>query len=222
MHKNKVSFTCRLILYIMAGLPALFPLRAISQNTPMDAPSIASLRNRVKEVSQQTTTISCDFIQEKEMNMISEKIISRGKFYLKKEKKLRWEYLSPFAYLIIINNDKIYIRDEEKINQISLKSNKIFLEINRIILGSIQGTLLTDEQNFSASFFETPASWMVRLKTLAPQLKESLSEIVIWFDRKDVTVTRIEINEAGGDFTRISFSAKRLNQPIADEMFTVR
>jgi outer membrane lipoprotein-sorting protein len=192
-----------------------------AQNKPMDASSAEFLKNRVKEVAQTTRTISCDFIQEKEMGMIAEKITSRGKFYLKKEKMLRWEYLQPFSYLIVIKNDQIFIRDEQKVNQFNVQSNKVFLEINRVILGSIQGTLLTDEQNFKATFFENPTQWVVKLKTLAPKLKESLSEIVLYFDRKDFTVSRLDMNEPGGDCTRIIFTAKKLNQPIADEKFVV-
>jgi outer membrane lipoprotein-sorting protein len=194
---------------------------AISQNKPMDEVSIESLKRHVKEAAQLTKTISCDFIQEKEMSMIAEKVTSRGKFYLKKEKMLRWEYLQPFSYIIIIKNEQITIRDENKINQFNMQSNKVFLEINRIILGSIQGTLLADEQNFRAVYAENSTSWVVKLKTLTPKLKESLSEIVIWFDRKNYTVNRLEMNEPGGDCTRISFSAKKLNQPIADEKFMV-
>ena len=90
-----------------------------------------------------------------------------------------------------------------------------------MILGSIQGTLLTDEQNFKATFFENSTSWIVKLKTLTPKLKESLSEIVIWFDRKDYSVNRIDMNEPGGDRTKISFTARKLNEPIADEKFVV-
>ena len=193
--------------------------QAFSQNRSMDAASVESLKMHVKEAAQNTRTIASDFTQEKEMSMISEKITSRGKFYLKKEKMLRWEYLQPFPYIIVINNDQISIRDENRVNQFNVQSNKVFLEINRVILGSIQGTLLSDEQNFKASFFENSTSWVVKLKTLAPKLKESLSEIVIWFDRKDYAVSRIEMNEPGGDCTKISFTDRKINQPIAHEKF---
>ena len=195
---------------------------AITQSKPMDEFSVTLLKSHVKEVAQNTLTISSDFIQVKEMSMITEKITSKGKFYFKKEKMLRWEYLQPFSYLILIRNDQISIKDDNKVSQFNVQSNKVFLEINRVILGSIQGTLLTDEQNFKATYLENPTAWVVKLKTLNPKLKESLSEIVIWFDRIDYTVNRLDMNEPGGDCTRISFINKKLNQPIADEKFMVR
>ncbi len=185
----------------------------------MNAASVEALRAQVKELAHRTHTISSDFIQEKNMAMITEKIISRGKFYFKKDRMLRWEYTDPFSYLIIIRNDQISVKDENKVTHFNVKSNKVFLEINRIILGSLQGTLLNDEANFTPAFLENPSSYVVTLKPLAPKLKESISEIVIHFDRTDVTVNRVEMFEPGGDRTKISFTNKKLNQPISDEKF---
>jgi outer membrane lipoprotein-sorting protein len=210
-----------LLTISLACLAIWVPRTGLSQNKPMNAASVEIFRNHVAEASQRIKTLYCDFSQEKEMSMIAEKVTSKGKFYLKKEKMLRWEYVQPFSYIIIINNDLISIKDENKVNQFNVQSNKVFLEINRVILGSIQGTLLSDSKNFQATFFENTATWIVKLKTLSPKLKESLSEIVLYFDRKDYTVNRLDMNEPGGDCTHISFTAKKLNQPIADEKFVV-
>ncbi|MEI6174749.1 MAG: outer membrane lipoprotein carrier protein LolA [Bacteroidota bacterium] len=207
---------CALILIF------LVPMQTLSQNKPMTGSSIELLRNQVKQVAQNTQTISSNFIQEKEMSMITEKITSKGKFYFKKEKMLRWEYMEPFSYLIIIRNDDISVIDENQVSQFNVKSNKVYLEINRIILGSIQGTLLNDEKNFLPDFFENQSSFIVVLKPLSARLKESLKEIKIHFNRKDYSVDQIEMFEPGGDRTRITFTSKKLNQPIADEKFMVR
>jgi len=212
-------FTCLLIIFPM--LPWWSGLEVFAQNRPVSEANAGILRTKIKEVAQSTQTISSDFTQEKEMGMVREKIISKGKFYFKREKMLRWEYMQPYAYLIIIRNDQISIRDDNKVNQFNLQSNRVFQEINRIITGSIRGTLLEDEKNFMASFSENLSSWVVTLKTLTPKLKESLTEIVIFFDRKDYSVTRLEMYEPGGDCTRINFTGRKLNQPIDDEKFLI-
>jgi outer membrane lipoprotein-sorting protein len=78
---------------------------------------------------------------------------------------------------------------------------------------------LNDEVNFKAYFSESKSEFIVRLKPLAAKLKESLKEIIIHFDRMDYTVNGVEMMEAGGDCTRITFTNKKLNQPISDEKF---
>jgi len=211
-----------LFFFFLALVIASNPYQAISQNKTMNTASVEMLRSRVKLLAQNTLTISSDFIQEKDMAMITEKIISRGKFYFKKEKMLRWEYVDPFSYLIVIRNDQISVKDENKVTHFNVRSNKVFLEINRIILGSLQGSLLNDDVNFTPGFLENPSSFIVILKPLAPKLKESISEIVIHFDRKDFSVNRVDMLEPGGDRTRINFTNKILNQPISDEKFVAR
>ena len=183
---------------------------------------IAGLRAGVKAASALTTTLESEFTQEKEMSIMKDKILSRGKFYFKKEKLLRWEYTSPYSYLIIINNDRISVKDEQKTSNFSMQSNKVFAEINNIIMGSVQGTLLSDEKNFSASFSGTADAYIARLKPLSQKMKESLNEIIIWFDRSDYSVTKLEMIEPNKDCTRIVFTGIKHNIPIPDEKFMVK
>ena len=61
-------------------------------------------------------TIKCDFVQEKNLSMLSEKIISKGNFLFKKQTKVKMEYTKPYRYLLIINGDKVMLKDEQKSN----------------------------------------------------------------------------------------------------------
>ena len=214
----------RIYPYIILSLLLLncVPDSIHAQNKAMDQVLISKFKLRVKELALETQTITSNFQQDKEMSMISERIISKGKFYFRKERMLRWEYIDPFSYVIIINNDRISVKDENNVNHFNVSSNKVFVEINRIILGSIQGTLLNDEKNFKTFFFDSPASYVVKLYPSAANLKESLSEIVIYFDHKDFSVDQVEMIEPGGDKTRITFHNKIFNKPVADEKFSVQ
>jgi outer membrane lipoprotein-sorting protein len=193
-----------------------------AQRSLSDASEIARIKKGAADAAGRTSTIISGFTQEKEMNILEEKIRSSGKFYFKKEKLLRWEYIQPYSYIIVINNDRITVRDEKKTSQFDARSNKVFTEVNRIIVGSIRGTLLNDEQNFSASFADGSTAWIVKLVPLSAGLKSTLSQIILWFDKKDFSVTRLEMIENTGDKTIITFTDKRFNEPIADEKFILK
>lgn len=199
----------------------LFPGILMAQTKLMDQSGIDLLKERIRTVTAKTATISSEFIQVKEMAMLNEKITSKGRFYFKREKKLRWEYTSPYSYIIVFTNDMITVKSDDQVNRFNLQSNKVFREINRIILGSIQGTLLMDDLNFKASYSESKDSYMVRLQPLAHQIRESLAGIVIWFNRVDLTVNHLELLEPGGDVTAIRFVNQSINQPVGDEKFEV-
>ncbi|MCK9422862.1 MAG: outer membrane lipoprotein carrier protein LolA [Bacteroidales bacterium] len=208
-----------LILFLFSILisPATFSQRRVL--TPKEA---ENLREKVQEACRNTISIESDFTQEKEMSLLSEKITSSGKFFFKKEKMLRWEYTAPYPYLIIINNDIMYVIDDDKENKVNLQSNRVFREINNIILGAVQGTLLNDPKNFKATLFDTRSLYLATLFPQSPKLKETLNEIDLFFNKTDNTVEQLIMREASGDYTRIEFHSKKLNQPIADEKFLPR
>ena len=85
--------------------------------------------------------------------MLSDKIISKGKFWFKKENKVRMEYMQPFQYLMILNNNNIYIKDGQKENKISAGSNKLFQQVNKIVVDCVRGTAFSNT-DFTVSVFE--------------------------------------------------------------------
>src|SRR5580693_4881458 len=72
---------------------------------------LSKFREAFSAASQKTTSIKSDFIQEKNLTMLSEKITSKGKFWFKKENLVRMEYSQPFQYLMIINKNNVFIKD---------------------------------------------------------------------------------------------------------------
>jgi outer membrane lipoprotein-sorting protein len=177
---------------------------------------------KLSEATQKTNTIESNFIQEKNLEVISEKIITKGKFYFKKEDKLRWEYTDPFSYLIIMNGEKILMKDEKKENHFDASSNKIFSEINSIMLGSIRGTILNEDKKFKIDFQENNQYNLVKMSPLSQQLKTYITEIRIYFNKDSYFVYKLEIVESSGDYTKIEFIGMKINTPVTDENFFVR
>jgi len=194
---------------------------ANAQYKPLDAATIHRIKEGVSRAAKTTETICSDFTQEKEMSILNDKIITKGKFYFKKEQLLRWEYIHPFSYIIAIRGDVITIRDEEEVRSFNTKANRVFAEVNRIIVGSVSGTLLEDD-NFTADYAQGNSHYIVTLSPISATLQEGLNRIVIYFSKTDFTVDKLEMFEPAGDFTMITFSKKLLNQPISDEVFILR
>lgn len=192
-----------------------------AQNKPLDALAIQRIKQGVMQAAITTSTISSDFTQEKEMSILNDKIITSGRFYFKKDRFLRWEYLYPFSYTITIRGDVISIKNDGEVKSFNTQSNKVFAEVNRIIIGSVNGTLL-DDDSFTAVYSQNKDYYIVSLTPVSETLRENLDRIVIFFNKTDDTVDQLEMFESAGDFTRITFKKKQLNQPISDEVFILR
>ena len=185
----------------------------------MPMKDIAAFKARLQDASKKTLTVESEFVQEKNLSLLSNKIISKGYFCFKKENKVRWEYIQPYKYLIIINNDKIFIKDQHQKKQYDSQSNKIFKEINNFMLGCIQGSILNKEKEYKIDFFENDKLYYVKLIPKSEKMKQIMSEIQIYFDKKDLSVSKLKMVEDGGDFTNIEFSNKKLNINVSEEKF---
>jgi outer membrane lipoprotein-sorting protein len=167
-----------------------------------------------------TECIQSDFSQEKTLTMLSEKMYSAGKFSYKKKGRLRMEYLQPYQYLMILNDGKIFIKEGQKENKISANSNKVFHQVNRILIDCISGNML-ENTDFQSRVFESPRSFLVELRPVAKNLKDQYKNINIVIDRKDYTAISIEMYELSGDKTIIRFQNKELNAHIPDSTFNI-
>ena len=185
--------------------------------------SIADLPAFKKKFAQESSkvmSITSDFTQDKTLMALTEKISSSGKFWFKRNNRVRIEYLKPFTYLMIINGDKMMVRDSDKENKINVKSNKLFQQVNRIMVDCVQGTIL-DSKDFTTKVFEDEKVYLLEMTPAAKTLREFFQTIVLTVDKQDYSVRSIEMNEPAGDKTIISFKNKRLNEQVADAVFAL-
>jgi outer membrane lipoprotein-sorting protein len=173
---------------------------------------------QISDFSQKTTSITADFTQVKEMSFMEEKVISNGRFYFQKEKLMRWEYVEPFAYAIILNGDRIRIIDEGKIKDFDASSNRIFLEISEVMTGMVNGTLLNSNE-FMTGWFEAPGYYKAELIPTGEMMKDYLAKIEIKLNKTDYSVEELKMFEKSGDYTLINFRNKKLNETIPADIF---
>jgi outer membrane lipoprotein-sorting protein len=183
---------------------------------------IARFKSNLNDKNKSLNSIESSFFQEKKLDILTEKIISKGVFYFKKPGMLRWEYSSPFPYLVILNNNKVLVKDEKKQTKYDLGSNKMFKEINTIMLGAVQGNLFNDETSYRSAFYENEKYYLVEMAPLTKTLKEYLQTICIYFDKKDLTVSSLKMTEPSGDYSIITFTGKKLNSEITGEKFIIK
>jgi outer membrane lipoprotein-sorting protein len=181
----------------------------------------AALKQKISQISINTNALESDFIQVKSLSMLSEKITSKGHFCFKKTNLLRWEYTTPYSYIIVINKDKVLIKDDTKLKKYDMNSNKVFKEINDIMISCIDGNILKTGK-FKTSYFENEKLYKLELIPLVKEMKESLKKINMFFDKAVTSVIKLEMIENTDDTTVIDFTNKKINGDIPAEKFTLR
>lgn len=178
-----------------------------------------AFEQKVNSIAAQTETIQCNFVQEKTLSFMEDKIVSEGQFFFKKEDQLRWEYTEPFSYIIILSDGKLMIDDEGNQNEMNMKSNKTFQEINQMLTRSLQGDVLGQNDKFSYEILEGKKQYLVKLTPVDQKLKDYMSRIDVYFDKTDMMVAGIDMHEQSEDMTSIRFSKRKINEAVPEELF---
>jgi outer membrane lipoprotein-sorting protein len=199
-----------------------FMLPAGAQETYKPMSDIVIFKEKLAAMSESTQTIVSNFVQEKNLSVLSDKIVSKGLFFYKKPDNIRWEYTDPYKYLIIISNNQLFTRDDKNQKKYDIQSNAMFQEMSRFISGCVQGDILKNDKDYAISYFESNKSYYVKLVPRNEKMKQMLNEVQICFDRDDLTVSSLKMIESGEDYTRINFIDKKLNTNIPVEKFNFK
>lgn len=217
---NTGAFNISII--ILCFLP-LFTLSVQAENEHQDGFSKVENREQLVELlNEKAATISSiqsAFTQKKQLEFLDETIISRGNFWFKKDNNLRWAYMEPFEYVILIHEGKFQIRDGEKVSAYDIDSNPVFTQINKLIVDMVRGNITNE--NFEFEAFENSSSYLVSLKPKDETFREIISSMDIYFSKSDLTVSEVFMKENENDYTVITFIDKKINVPIEDQVFSV-
>src|SRR5205085_10853649 len=134
---------------------------------------------KLKTVSTTTTSIKTDFMDEKNLSYLKETQKSAGIFYYKKDDKIRWEQKQPFQYIILINDDKIRIKENEKEKDVTA-AKQMVNKIKELLLMLVNGSYL-DSKAFKSSFFENKNEYIVVLVPTQKKMKNFFDKIQLSF-----------------------------------------
>ena len=182
----------------------------------------AQVIRQINSVASAMKSMQCDFVQTKQIKLLNDKMVSKGKMYYQQTNKLRWEYTSPYAYTFVLNGSKVLINKGNRSDVINVGQSKLFGEIARIMMNSVVGKCLTDTKDFKASITGTATEYVATLYPQQKQMKQMFQKVVLHFGRKQATVSKVELVEKKGDTTVIELKNVKTNASINASVFNIK
>ena len=202
----------------------LFLLLILSYITPLSAQQLTEeqIKQKVNQTASAMKTMQCDFVQTKHLKMLNNDFVSHGKMYYQQSNKLRWEYISPYLYTFILNNDKVLLKNKQRNDLIDVNQNKLFKEIVRIMMSSVVGNCLTDDKNYEVSIATIGNEWVATLLPQRKDMKQMFQKLVLHFNAKKSVVNTVELYDKNGEKTIIELKNIRINETIHPHMFVIQ
>lgn len=208
-------------VFLSIAFAWLFGFATHAQMLPATAEQQTMMLARILAASEKMESLVCDFEQTKELSILSERMVSKGKMYYRKNGRLRWEYLSPYSYTFVLNDKKILLQTEAGKNVIDIKSNRFFQELVKIMINGVSGSGLTDVKSFTNGYYWSERKWEVILRPVRKEMRQMFSSIKLTFNVDDFTVDSVEMEERNGDKTNIRLTDKKVNGKVEDRQFDI-
>jgi outer membrane lipoprotein-sorting protein len=135
-----------------------------------------------------------DFQQEKQLKILRKPLISIGTFTYHQSKGVIWKTLTPVPSILLVNESHLLTAQGEQ--AVPAAFGKVF----KAMLG---GDLNQLTDGFSITGSDQKTSWQLQLKPKDELLKKIINNILLTGDNE---LRLLEIQEAGGNITRIKFN----------------
>ena len=174
---------------------------------------------KLQEFSDKTSNIQCGFVQSKTMEFVKEPLVSSGRFYYNAPDKIRWDQNVPYEYIILISGEVMQLKNHGKVKTHNLEKSRAMGAFRDVLLGIINGDILKDKE-FSIAYLETSEEYILHLTPRSRVGKQHFSLIKLSFNKADMSLNSISLNDQEGDQTLITFTNPVFNQAIEADRFT--
>lgn len=191
-------------------------------NAQLNTTQVKTLKQNIDNATKDLTSLESSFTQTKHLDFMENDVKSSGKLYYKSTNKIRWEYTSPFKYYVIFNNDKMFVNDNGKKNETELSKSKILKDLNKIMLGTVNGSEVLDEKKFKITYSKSGEDYIAKMLPTDATYKKYIQQIDLTFDGKSYLLKKIKTTEPSLDYTLIEFSNQKKNATVSDEKFAFK
>jgi outer membrane lipoprotein-sorting protein len=173
--------------------------------------------NKLRQVSESTTSIRADFTEEKFLSYLKEPAKATGVFYYKKANMLRWEKIKPTPYVFLVNGDRVKIKDNNKEKDIS-SFNEGIGKIKDLMIILVNGDFQNNKL-FTISCFKADATYQVKLIPRNKRMAKVFDYILLTFAGNNMRLKELDFFEKSGDKSVMKFFNDVINVKLDDNLF---
>ena len=191
---------------------------------PVLSPKVADRLKQLETKLSSVRTLKVNFVQEKEMAILENKLILKGRITLQQPDKVAWRVHSPVRYGLCIDGPTLrqWSEDTGSVSQISLAGNPIFTAAVKQIQSWFSGNYTGLAKEFNIALLQdSPLIVQFTPRATSPT-REMIRRIVMRFGSDERYLKSMEVDEAGGDKMRIAFSDTVVNPVLSKADWDVK
>jgi len=201
----------RMKRFLFLSVPIVTGLLCSAAAPPQDWASL-------KEAFRNIRSVKADFLQKRYLQILTEPLLSEGRFFFYASGSLRWEYLSPLRSVMLQREDTIQLYHfSEGVWKPEMTQA---VESRRIVLAEIsqwfQGRF-DESKAFKHTYSPGPPPRIILVP--GERVNRFIQRIEIVLSVRPGVIDRVEIEEPGSSRTSIEFRNVEINSNFSSEVF---
>ena len=169
------------------------------------------------EEAKSVQTLSADFVQEKNLKILVQPLVSKGVFYFKKPDSLRWEYKSPVRSVLLMHNGETrrFLEGRDGVRE----DHGPGMQGMQVVMGEISLWLsghFGDNPDFKATVEDNRA---IVLTPKSKSLSKFISRIELLPSDRPGVIRSVVLYEGEDSYTTIRFENVRVNEDLPESLF---
>jgi len=170
---------------------------------------------KIQDRYQSTQSLEADFTQVNHYEGFANTFTSKGRLYIKRPGKLRWDYTNPTKQQVYVYENKVWVyvpEHQQAVLSPLAQENDSQLPIHLL---SWAAQL---EQEFEVHL-DKGTETLAALTLIPKEARGGPKKITLEIDPKTALIQKITLNEENGNTTNFTFSQIKTNQALDDKWF---
>lgn len=194
-----------------------FLLASISLSAQTSENLKQEFEKSLKEKGVQIETITSKFTQTRSMSILSNKIIKHGDFYYSRPEKILLSF--DDGDYIKMGSKSFSMRNAGKTIKTKISANPMLKELNKLLSACMTGEIIKATTGFNINLEDSSEKYILRLTPIKQNFSSKLKRIIMIFNKKEMSLVQLKMEENSGDFTSYDFTDKIFNSVINQNLF---
>ncbi len=181
--------------------------------------TLKQFEQELKKGNANVTSIKSSFTQSRQMAVLANEVSKKGQFYFKTPNNMLLSF--DDGDYIKMTPSWFEMKTSGKVSATKVDSNPMLRSLNAILSASVLGDFSQISKSFGVKAEPTASEWLVELTPRRGKAVAKVSKIVVRFDRKDMSINLLKIEEKSGDYTQYKFYEKQFNTKIESTLFDI-
>ncbi len=184
-------------------------------------PALRTVIERFDAAQDDVMSLSARFVEHKEIGLLKDTVVQKGRFYHSKPDKFLWEYVAPEPKMLLMNGKRLvaYYPQHKQAEEIQTRLSR------RLVKYFGLGQVFADLQQYYtlelALDNDLAGTHAIVMTPKKKSLAKRLLEVRLWIDDTVHQVRRLEYREMDGDRTLFEFDQIDVNPAITADRYEI-